>query len=103
MAALVTGSVEALCGDDGLQLARITLELLRPVPVAPLLVTSSLVRPGRRVQLVDTVVEAGGIEVAWSRALRIRVAPEQSPTVVDVRRRGPRPSRSRRQWRIGPR
>ena len=43
-----------------LQLARVTLELLRPVPLAPLRVTSAVVRPGRKVQLVDTVVEADG-------------------------------------------
>jgi len=74
VAALVAGDVESFSPDDGLQLARLSLELIRPVPVAPLLVTSKLVRPGRRVQIVDTVVEAGGVEVAWGRSLRIRVA-----------------------------
>lgn len=84
VAALVAGAVESLIRDDGLQLSRITLELLRPVPVAPLLVTSTLVRPGRNVQLIDTVVEADGVEVAWSRALRIRVATDQEPAVPSV-------------------
>ncbi len=86
VAALVADSVESLSGDDGLQLVRISLELLRPVPVAPLLVTSRLSRPGRRVQLVDTVVAAGGTEVAWSRALRIRTADADQtaePTVAE--------------------
>ncbi len=84
VAALVSRAVEHHTGDDGLQLARITLELLRPVPVAPLTVTSTLVRPGRRVQLVDTVVEAEGLEVAWARALRIRVATGQPAPVPAV-------------------
>jgi hypothetical protein len=85
VAALVAGSVEALSGGDGLQLVRIGLELLRPVPVAPLFVTSMVARPGRRVQLVDTVVEADGVEVAWSRALRIRAADAdvREPTVPE--------------------
>jgi hypothetical protein len=86
VAALVAGSVEALSGEDGLQLVRIGLELLRPVPVAPLFVASRVARPGRRVQLVDTVVEADGVEVAWSRALRIRaleVADAPEPTVPE--------------------
>jgi hypothetical protein len=84
VAALVVGAVESFVAADGLQLARITLELIRPVPVAPLLVTSGLVRPGRSVQLVDTVIEAGGIEVAWSRALRIRVAADRDPAAPSV-------------------
>ena len=33
------------------------------------------VRPGRKVQVVDTVVTQGGTEVAWGRAVRIRVDP----------------------------
>src|SRR5665213_4139911 len=72
VAALVTRAVEQRATDDGLQLARVTVELLRPVPLAPLTVATSLVRPGRKVQLVDVVVEAGDVEVAWGRALRIR-------------------------------
>ena len=72
VAALVARAAESVPGGDELQLARITLELLRPVPLKPLQVTSAVVRPGRRVQLIDTVIESGGVEVAWSRALRIR-------------------------------
>jgi acyl-coenzyme A thioesterase PaaI-like protein len=69
---------------DHLQLARITLELLRPVPLAPLRVASKVVRPGRKVQLIDTVIESDGLEVAWSRALRIRVAHGQTPLAPTV-------------------
>jgi hypothetical protein len=86
VAALVTRSTESFAGDDGLQMVRLTLELNRPVPLSPLVVTSRLVRPGRKVQLVDTVVEADGVEVAWSRALRLRVATDQaapSPSVPE--------------------
>jgi hypothetical protein len=86
VAALVARATEAHGADDGLQLARITLELLRPVPLAPLRTRSVLVRPGRKVQLIDTVVEADGVEVAWSRGLRIRVASDQvtlTPTVAE--------------------
>ena len=55
-------------------LSRITLELLRPVPMAPLLVTSRVLRPGRLVQLVEAVVTeaATGRELVLARALRIR-------------------------------
>jgi hypothetical protein len=94
VAALVARAAEQHAGDDGLQLARITLELLRPVPLAPLRVTSRLTRPGRKVQLIDTVVEADGVEVAWSRALRIRVASGQRPLQPTVPEdEAPRPPR----------
>jgi hypothetical protein len=72
VAALAARAAEGVPGGEGLQLVRLTLELLRPVPLAPLEVTGRLVKPGRTVQLVDSVVEADGVEVAWSRALRIR-------------------------------
>jgi len=83
VAAVVARSVERLCGDDGLALTRLTLELLRPVATAPLAVTSRVVRPGRRVQVVDTVVTQAGTEVTWGRSLRIRVDPTL-PAVVSV-------------------
>jgi len=75
VAAAVGRSVEQRTGDDGRGISRLTLELLRPVAAAPLAVTSRVVRPGRRVQLVDTVVTQEGSEVAWGRTLRIRVDP----------------------------
>ncbi len=79
VAALVARAAEAVEEGEDLELVRITLELLRPVPLVPLRVTSAVVRPGRKVQLIDTVVEADGVAVAWSRALRIRVARGESP------------------------
>jgi hypothetical protein len=59
------------------QLARITVELVRPVPVAEPLISSTLVeRPGRNVSLTATsLARADGTEVAKARALRIRTAP----------------------------
>jgi Thioesterase-like superfamily len=76
---------------EGMQLSRITLELLRPVPMAPLAITSSTVKPGRKVQLIDLVVEAGGVEVAWARALRLRVADDQPPSVPSASEDGAPP------------
>jgi hypothetical protein len=93
VAALVARSAErhGAGEDDGLQLARITLELLRPVPMAPLSVTSELVKPGRKVQLLDVVVEADGVEVAKARALRLRVAPGQPAFAPSVPEDDPPP------------
>ncbi len=85
VAALVTRAVERCSPEGGQQLTRLTLELLRPVPMARLQVTAFLVRPGRKVQLVDAVVESGGVEIAWARALRIRVHPDEMQVTSRVR------------------
>lgn len=74
MAALVVGAIEACAADRSMQLVRLTLELQRPVPLAPLELETQLVRPGRRVQLVDVSVRSDGVVVATARALRMRVA-----------------------------
>jgi hypothetical protein len=74
VAAVVTRATErAVPADDGLRLVRLTLELIRPVAAAPLSVTGHVSRPGRKVQLVETVVTQSGSEVARGRAVRIRV------------------------------
>jgi hypothetical protein len=86
VAALAARAAEGHAGGDEMQLARISLELLRPVPLAPLRISTVVVKPGRKAQLLDTVVEADGVEVAWSRALRIHRAPEDQrvrPTVPE--------------------
>jgi hypothetical protein len=60
--------------------ARLTVELLRPVPVAPLRTSARVVRAGRKIQLVDAeVATADGTVVATSRLLRIRSAAVDAP------------------------
>lgn len=55
------------------QLARITVELTRAVPVGePLDLVTRVVRPGRKVSLVEAELRHGDTEVARARALRIR-------------------------------
>ena len=62
-------------GDDAaeLTLARLTVELLRPVPIAPLEVDVELTRATRRVQRLSARLLAGGDEVARAVGLRVRV------------------------------
>lgn len=71
-AAILMRAFEAL-GDGDLQITRVTYELLRPVPLGDLLVEASVVRPGRRVQLLQGSIStpAGAVVV---RALALRVA-----------------------------
>lgn len=73
-AALLARAIDREGGGDGMMVARLTVELLRPVPVAPLTVATRLARPGRKVQLVEASLRAGDVEVARATGLRIRTA-----------------------------
>jgi hypothetical protein len=79
-AALLMRAFEQLPSVDGLAIARVTYELLRPAPIGPVEVRAEVVRPGGRVQLLEAVMVADGVEVVRARALRVRRA--QAPAVA---------------------
>ncbi|WP_329196964.1 MULTISPECIES: thioesterase family protein [unclassified Streptomyces] len=83
-AALLGRAVEEREGArEDMRIARITYEILRPVPIGELEVTTSVVRAGRGTELVEAVLApAGGAPVMLARALRIRVARETVPAVA---------------------
>ncbi|HEX9260641.1 MAG TPA: acyl-CoA thioesterase domain-containing protein, partial [Acidimicrobiales bacterium] len=76
VAALLARAVEAIPADAPLHVARLTVELMRPVPLRPLHISATITRPGRKVQLVDASIvdSTTDAEVARARALRIRAA-----------------------------
>jgi len=75
--------------EGSLPIARVTYELLRPVPLGELSVSVSVLRPGRRVQLLEGVlVDPAGVEVVRARALRVACA-EVSGGTRDVLEAGP--------------
>lgn len=101
-AALLARAVERVDGADAMHVARLSVELLRPVPVAPLRVTATVQRPGRKVQLVGasmTVVETGA-EVARAVALLIRAGHVDMPDLRDQDRLEGPPARG--QARVRP-
>jgi acyl-Coa thioesterase superfamily protein/acyl-CoA thioesterase superfamily protein len=63
---------------DDMRLARITAEFLGPLPRAPMSVRTRVARPGRRIELLEAVVESGGREVLTARAWRIATQSEGS-------------------------
>ena len=89
-AALVARCCERAEGGAGMRLVRLTVELVRPVPLAPLDVTTRLARPGKKVQLVEASVRAGDVEVLRAVALRIRRA--DLPLPADLPREAPPPA-----------
>jgi hypothetical protein len=78
-AALLARAIEPLL--EPLLPVRLTIELLRPVPVAPLVVDAELIRPGKKVRLAGARLLHDGTIVATATALAIRTeevaVPEQ--------------------------
>lgn len=73
-AALLAREIERFEADENAPMfvARMTIELLRPVPLAPLRVTTRFTRPGRKVQLIEAALHSDQHEVARATGLRIR-------------------------------
>jgi Thioesterase-like superfamily len=83
-AALLMRAFEGVPAAGGLQIARVTYELLRPVPLGELFVDADVVRPGRRVRLLEGAIRTpDGIEVVRARAVQVhRTDPSARPTAV---------------------
>lgn len=71
-AALLAGAIEKTPSDVEMTLARVTIDLLKPVSLEPVQVETEIVRPGRRVQLVASSLEQGGELRARAFGLKIR-------------------------------
>jgi hypothetical protein len=70
-AALIVRAFEGLPSVEGLALARVTYEFVRPAPIGPVEVRAEIVRPGKRVQLLEASMVADGVEVVRARGLRV--------------------------------
>lgn len=81
-AALLGYAIERLPEAAGFQIGRITFEILRSVPIAPVRVEARVARPGRRVQMFESELSDREGEVlmrarAWGiRTTEIDVPPE---------------------------
>ena len=88
-AALLARTVERHEPGPADFVARMTIELLRPVPLAPLTVRSRTIRPGKKVQLVEaSLFDGDDVEVVRATALRVRTAdlalPVPEPAPLDI-------------------
>jgi len=81
-AALLARAIERAQPGADMRVARVTMELLRPVPIGELRVETELVRPGKRVQLVAARLYAGDTLAVQALALRIRRAAGVSSTIA---------------------
>lgn len=77
--ALLAREMERYQPREGHRLARVSIDILTPVPVAPLTVTVEEIRTGKRVQLLQATAQAGGRTVLIGRAWRIAAASADFP------------------------
>jgi hypothetical protein len=94
-AALLGRAVERHGDRSDLQVARVTVEILRPVPIAEVEVATRRLRGGRSIELVEATLRAGGSEVMRATALRIRAAEVGLPAELTPGPRLPGPEAGR--------
>lgn len=78
-AALLGREIERLPSDGDLHVGRITFEILRPIPIAPLTVSAQVERPGRNVEFVRASLSDDRGEVVRASAWRLRTGEVEIP------------------------
>src|ERR671922_146101 len=70
-AAILGRAIERCEPRDGMQVGRITFDILGPVPLAPLNVRARVVRPGRSVELLEASLTGAHSELMRATAWRV--------------------------------
>lgn len=78
---LIVWAAERIPTPQAMHIARLTVDLMRPVPVAPLTIETEILREGRKIQLCGIRLLAKGAEVVRATVLKIR---SQAVTLPDV-------------------
>src|ERR1700744_1139060 len=68
-AALVVWAAEAIPTPAPMRIARVTIDLMRPVPIASLRLQSEVLREGRKIQLCAVRLYAGNVVVVSGTVL----------------------------------
>ena len=83
VSALLARAIEGLIEDPAVVVARLTVDLFRPVPSEPLAVEARVLRPGKRLQMAEATLLAAGVEVARAAAQLLRTIPTDHATALD--------------------
>lgn len=77
--------------DPATRLADVRLDILGPIPVAPVTVDVEVLRGGRSMQLLQATASVDGRPAAVARGWRVRRAPEDFPRLAGWRGDAPNP------------
>lgn len=83
--ALLARALEQTLAGTGMMIARLTIDLLSPVPLGTVEVTAAVIRAGRKVQRLEGAVSAEGRPVLRATALAVRTTDLPVPTVARSR------------------
>lgn len=86
-ASLIAWVVERIPTAVPMQVVRLTLDLLRPVPIAPLTIRTEVVREGKKIQLCAVSLFADDKEVVRASALKVRLS--EFPDLASLAKAGP--------------
>jgi hypothetical protein len=75
LAGLTARAVEGANHDPELRIARLTVDMFRSPPMSALEVTTSMIRSGRRVCVMEVSIRSAAAEVARASALLLRGGP----------------------------
>jgi hypothetical protein len=87
--ALLARAIERFERRDGHRLGRVSVDVLGSVPVAPLHIEVTRLRPGRRLELIEATAAADGRTVLVARAWRLMCTPDDFPSVPEPSAREP--------------
>src|SRR4051794_5955304 len=77
--ALIVRALERCRPREGLRLGRISIDILGPVPLAPLTVEARVVRPGRSVELLEATLAGPAGELMRASAWRVAAGDQRLP------------------------
>lgn len=80
--ALIVWAAERIPSPQPMHIARLTVDLMRPVPVAPLTIETEVVREGRKIQLCAVRLFAEGAEVVRATVLKVRTQAVSFPDIA---------------------
>jgi hypothetical protein len=95
-ASLVVWAAEAIPTPVPMRVARVTVDLMRPVPIATLTLETEVLREGRKIQLCAVRLRAGSIIVVAATVLKVKLQAQTLPpeaAIVAVTLPGPNEAR----------
>jgi hypothetical protein len=81
-AGLAVWAAEAIPTPVPMRVARVTVDLMRPAPLAPLTLETEVLREGRKIQLCAVRIRADGVLTVSATVLKVKLQTEQLPADV---------------------
>ena len=81
-ASLVVWAAEAMATPVPMRIARVTIDLMRPVPLKPLTLETEVLREGRKIQLCAVRLRADGVIVVAATVLKIKQQAQPLPADI---------------------